>query len=176
MEELAMRRLYFLVPDAEVAREVTNRLLLAHVPERKIHVIAKNEAAVVEQDLPKAGLLQETDVVPALERGLAVGGATGLLAGLAAVTFPPAGLALGSGAVLLGALGGAGFGAVVAPMLGISAANSQIAKFENAIDQGTFLMMVDVPRDREDEIRELVANEHRDAEIGGPEPRMPPFP
>ena len=56
--------------------------------------------SVTLDQLPKASLLEESDFVPALKRGAAAGGGVGLLAGLAAVTFPPAGIALGGGALL----------------------------------------------------------------------------
>jgi len=36
--------------------------------------------------------------------------------------------------------------------------------------------MVDVPRDRVDEIRELLARRHPEANSGGQEPTMPAFP
>ena len=97
-----MRRIYFLVPDLESANKVTDELLLARIEERHIHVIAKEGTEL--GDLPEASLLQTSDVIPALERGLAVGGVTGILAGVAAVTFPPAGMVLGGGAVLATAL------------------------------------------------------------------------
>ena len=110
-----MRRIYFLVPDLESAHKVTEELLLARIEERHIHVIAKE--GVELGDLPEASLLQTSDVIPAVERGLAVGGATGILAGVAAVTFPPAGLVLGGGAVLATALIGSGMGAWMSSMI-----------------------------------------------------------
>jgi hypothetical protein len=60
-----------------------------------------------------------SDLVPALQRGTAAGGAAGLLAGVAAVTFPPAGLTLGGGALLGLTAFGAGFGAWMSSMVGI---------------------------------------------------------
>ena len=93
-----MRRLYFLVPNVASARTINDELLLARVEEKHIHVIAKEGTAM--EDLPEAKLAQRSDLIPALERGISIGGATGLVAGIVAVTFPPAGLALGGGAVL----------------------------------------------------------------------------
>lgn len=171
-----MRRHYFLIPDADMARAVVDDLLLARIPERRIHVVAKDHHLLQEKDIPEAGLLQESDIVPAIERGLSVGGITGLVAGIAAVTFPPAGLVLGGGAILGTTVAGAAFGAVVGPMIGISAPNSQLREFEEAIEQGHLLLMVDVPRDKENEINELVRGHHPKVEIEGIEPTMPPFP
>lgn len=171
-----MRRLYFLLPDADTASALTEKLLVARIPERKIHVIASHEQVIKDHHLPGANLLQETDIVPAIERGMAIGGATGVLAGVAAIALPAVGLGLGAGAVLLTGLAGAGFGAAVAPMLGISVRNSQIDKFWDAIQRGQLLMMVDVPPSREEEIRSLVRDAFPQAEVGGTEPHQPAFP
>jgi hypothetical protein len=169
-----MRRIYFLVPDIDTARKVVDELLLARVEERHMHLVAKEGTPM--EDLPEATFLQKTDFVPALEKGLAIGGATGVLAGLAAITFPPAGLVLGGGAVLAIALAGAGVGAWVSSMIGASIPNSRIKEFTKAIEQGEVLMLVDVPKAKVEAIEEMVKQHHPEAEIEGTEPTIPPFP
>jgi hypothetical protein len=169
-----MRRLYFLVPDLDSAKKIVDELLLARVEERHIHVIAKEGAPL--ENLPEASFLQKTDFVPALERGLAVGGATGVLAGLVAMTFPPAGLVLGGGALLSVALAGAGFGAWLSSMIGSSVPNTRLKQFEDAIEQGEILFLVDVPKARVEEIDDMVKLHHPEADIEGTEPTIPPFP
>ncbi len=171
-----MRRLYFLVPTIESASQIVNELLLARIEERHIHIAAKDHHALEEANLPEANLLQESDFIPALERGLTVGGATGLLAGIVAVTFPPAGLILGGGAILGMSLAGAGVGAWVSSMIGADAPNSQLKQFEKALEDGQLLFMIDVPKARVDEISELVKQHHPEAEIEGTEPTVPAFP
>jgi hypothetical protein len=158
----------------EVTHKVVDELLLARIEERHIHVIAKENSPM--EDLPEATLLQKSDFVPALERGVALGGATGVVAGLVALAFPPAGLVLGGGAVLSIALAGAGVGAWLSSMIGIDAPNSRLKAFEEAIEKGEFLMLVDVPKDRVDEIDELVKQHHPEAKIEGTEPTIPAFP
>ena len=169
-----MRRIYFLVPDLKTANKVTDELLLTRIEERHIHVIAREGTEL--GDLPKASLLQTSDVIPAVERGLAVGGVTGILAGVAAVTFPPAGLVLGGGAVLATALVGSGMGAWMSSMIGVDVRNSRISQFEEAIEQGEILFLVDVPKARVEEIEEMVKKHHPDADIEGTEPTIPAFP
>lgn len=170
-----MRRLYFLVPDLAECKTIVDELLLARVEERHIHVIAREGTPM--EDLPEASFLQKTDFVPALERGVAVGGATGVLAGLVAVTFPPAGVVLGGGALLLStALAGAGFGAWLSSMIGAGIPNSRLKEFQDAIEQGEVLVIVDVSKSRVDEIEELIREHHPDAEVEGTEPTVPPFP
>lgn len=171
-----MRRLYFLVPDIKSASAIVDELLLARIEERKIHIAAKDHHALHEAHLPEANLLQETDFIPAVEKGLSVGGGTGILAGLVAMTFPPAGLVIGGGAILGLGLFGAGFGAWMSGMIGVNIENSQLKEFEKAIEAGQLLLMVDVPVTRVDEITGLVKKHHPEAEVSGTEPTLPVFP
>lgn len=171
-----MRRLYFLVPNIDSGKQIVDELLLARVEARHIHIAAKDHHALLEADLPEANLFQESDFVPAVERGLAIGGATGVLAGIAAVALPGLGLALGGGAILGIGLAGAGVGAWVSGMIGVSVPNSQLKAFEEAISNGELLMMIDVPKSRVDEITDLVRKHHPEAEVEGTEPTMPAFP
>ena len=163
-----------MVPDLDTAKTVVDELLLKRVDEHHIHVVAKEGTPM--GDLPEANLLQKSDFIPAMERGLAVGGITGVLAGIAAVTFPPAGLVLGGGAILGTSLAGAGIGAWISGMIGMDVPNSQIEKFEDAIEKGEVLMMVDIPKTRVEEIEALVQQHHPDADMGGTEPHIPAFP
>lgn len=169
-----MRRLYFLLPSLSMTNQVVDELLLKRIDDHHIHVVAKE--GIPLGDLPEANLLQKSDFIPAVERGLAVGGITGMLAGLAAITFPPAGLVLGGGAVLGTSLAGAGVGAWVAGMIGVDVRNTQIDRFQSALEKGEILVMVDVPKDRVGAIEELVHSHHPQVEMGGTEPHIPAFP
>jgi hypothetical protein len=148
--------------------------LLARIEERRIHVLAKDGTPL--EDLPPATLAQRSDLIPALERGAAAGGVTGLLAGLVAMSFPPAGLVLGGGAVLSMALLGAGFGSWAASMIGVGIPNRRLQTFQEAIARGELLMLIDVPRDRVAEVEGLVRRLHPEAELEGLEPAVPEFP
>ena len=54
--------------------------------------------------------------------------------------------------------------------------STRLQKFEDAIKAGEFLVLVDIKRDRVDEIEELVKKHHPEADIEGTEPDMPMFP
>ena len=168
------RRLYFLLPDTACARQLVDELLLARIEERHIHVLAK-EGAPLEQ-LPAATLMQKSDFVHGVEQGLAVGGATGVLAGLVAVSFPPAGLVLGGGALLAIALAGAGIGAWVSGMIATDVPSVRLREFERAIAAGQLLMMVDVPKAQVDAVTALIKRHHPEADMHGVEPTIPAFP
>lgn len=169
-----MRRIYFLVPSEESASQIVNELLLERIEHKHIHIIANHRLEL--QALPEASVLESSDLVPAMERGMAIGGISGLLAGLVALAFPPVGV-LAGGAVILGsALAGAGIGAWASSMIGISAPNSRLKEYEKAIARGELLMLIDVPTKRVEEIEAVVAKHHPEAEIHGAEPTIPAFP
>ncbi len=169
------KRLYFLLPDVDSAKKIVDELLLARIEERHIHIVAKDHTPLEKAHLPEAGLFEESDFVPALERGLTVGGTTGFLAGVAAVAFPQ-GLILGGGAILATSLLGAGLGAWVASMIGVSIPNSHLKQFEKAIEEGQLLMLVDVPHDRAEEISQLINSHHPEAHDEGTNPIYHAFP
>ncbi|MCW5601216.1 DUF1269 domain-containing protein [Nitrosomonas sp.] len=169
-----MRRIYFLVPDISATKRIVNELLLARIEEKHIHVIAKRGTPL--EDLPEASLLQKSDFVPAVQQGLALGGSTGVLAGLVAVALPPASTVVAGGILLASALAGAGVGAWVSGLVGMSIGNRRIKEFEDAIEAGHFLVLADVSADRVEEIEERVKQHLPEVEIESTEPKVPAFP
>ncbi|MDE2366747.1 MAG: DUF1269 domain-containing protein [Betaproteobacteria bacterium] len=169
-----MRRIYFLVPDIATTKRIVDDLLLARIVERHIHVIAKRGTEL--EDLPEANLLQKSDFVPAVERGLALGGSAGALAGLVAIALPPASTVLAGGILLGTALAGAGVGAWIGGMVGMSIGNTRIKQFEAAIEAGQLLVLADVPKNRVDEIEARIKVHLPEVEIEGTEPIIPAFP
>ena len=169
-----MRRIYFLVPDITTTKKIVDELLQARIKERHIHVIAKRGTPL--EDLPEANLLQKSDFVPAVEQGLMLGGSTGMLAGLVAIVLPPASTVIAGGILLATTLAGAGVGAWLSGMVGMSVGNRRTKEFEEAIEAGHLLLLADVPTDRVDEIEKRVKQHLPTVEIEGTEPHIPAFP
>lgn|SRR5687768_14290576 len=169
-----MRRIYFLVPDIATTKRIVDELLLARIEERHIHVIAKRGTEL--EDIPEASLVQKSDFIPAVERGLAVGGSVGALAGLVAVALPPASTVIAGGILLGSALAGAGVGAWAGALIGVSTPNSRIKQFEEAIEAGQLLVLADVPKGRVDEIEARIREHLPKVDIEGTEPKIPAFP
>jgi hypothetical protein len=168
-----MKRIYFMLPNIGTAKKIVDELLLSRVEDRHIHVLAKRGTPM--ESLPEASYMQKTDFIPALEQGLALGGLTGVVAGLIAVTVP-GGPVLAGGAILATSLAGAGMGGLMSSMVGSSVGNRQIQQFSEAIEKGEFLMMVDVAAKRVEEIEQIVMKHHPEAKCAGTEPTIPPFP
>jgi hypothetical protein len=137
-----MKRLCFLSPDVDHARQVVGDLKNMGVTEKHIYVLAKYGVDI--GNLPDAGPTSG-DFLPAYERGLTLGGTAGVIAGLTALAFPPAGIVVGGGLVLLVGLWGAGIGGILSGIAGAAFSNSRLESFESAIEAGQVLVMVDVP-------------------------------
>lgn len=170
-----MNRLYFLVPEVASACAIVEELRQTDVPADQIYVVGSDHHELEQAHLHEAGVLHGTAVLNGLTTGLALGGTTGLLAGLAAVTFPPAGLVLGGGAVLGMGVMGAGFGGWLGSFLGMAATDPGIKRYEEELKQGQLLLMIDISAERELEIQELIKRHHPEARIESIAPRKHGF-
>jgi hypothetical protein len=159
-----MRRLYFLSPNVESCRALVTDLVNAGVAHHHIHVIAEEGTPL--GDLPRASTFDKTELGHALEWGLGLGGTAGMLSGLLAITFPPAGLVIGGGALIAATAVGAGFGAIVSSLVAKDMPNHELERFEAAVDQGELLVLVDVHGAQVDEMFDLIRLTHPEAEIG----------
>lgn len=168
------RRLYVVCPDLPAAQQTMNDLLLARISENHIRVLAKSGAPMGE--LNEASVLQKTDVVHGAELGLVVGGVVGIILGVILILLPPGGLELQLVTVLIAALGGAVFGAWASSMAGATIPNTRLLAFAKDIEAGKYLMMVDVPFHRVEEIQSLLHSRHPEDADGGVEPSIPAFP
>ena len=107
-----------------------------------IYVVTKHD--IILEDLPEADPRQYSDLLPTLKKGAGVGGALGLFGGLLMVTLPPAGIAVGGGAIAAFAAGGAAIGGWATSLVGIRMPNSKLEDFQTAIESGKTLILVDV--------------------------------
>lgn len=168
------RRLYFLLPTIKEARSTMRHLLLARIEERHIHVLTKDGTDT--KDLPEATLGQKSDFYHAMALGIIVGGFTGILGGLTVYYIQPEGINVTLGGVALFALLGSIFGIWVSGLIGTDVPNSQLARFQRPISRGKVLMMIDVPRAREAEIKQLMHKQHPRANDSGMDAMYPVFP
>lgn len=165
-----MRRIYFLVPNIETTHKIVDELRAEGIEDRHMHILAKRDTPL--EDLPEASEFQKTDFIPALERGAALGGTTGVLAGLVALRF--AGFAIAGGPILGILFFGATIGAIMSGLAGLQVGNSRVKDYEDAIERGELLVMVDIPKDRIEAISQLITRHHPTAHFEGIEPLLPP--
>ncbi|MEN8129254.1 MAG: DUF1269 domain-containing protein [Pseudomonadota bacterium] len=172
------RRLYFILPDTKMAENVEDELLLARIDAGHMHFLSTVESTLGR--LPKASILQKTDLAHAMALGLVVGGLTGIVLGLLLLFNPAWGAGLGSvsafGMILGLSVGGAIFGCWVSGMIGVSCPSVRLRAFKKQIEQGDILLMVDVHKERVEEITRLIKSHHPEADVKGVEATIPAFP
>ena len=167
-------RMYVTLPDLASARQLANDLLLARVEDRHMHFLARRGSDLGE--LHEASYLQKTDAVHGAFTGLVIGGVVGVIVGVLLLYFPPGGASLQMAAVLVAALVGAALGVWIAGMMGLQVPNTQLKGFEQEIEEGRILLMLDVPASRYEEVQSVIARSQPQAVNRGNEPMVPAFP
>jgi hypothetical protein len=170
------RRLYFVLPDVETSRKVENDLLLARIDEQHMHFLGKRGTELM--DLPEATSEQKTDLYHGITVGLFSGALTGAFIGIIIYLLQDfIGMQIQMGIILLFFLLGGVFGVWISGFLiGSSTPNVKLKEFQHSMDEGHILLMIDAPKERVDEVREIVLQHHPEAEDHGIEPIKPVFP
>lgn len=168
------RRLYFLIPNVNIAKEVHNELLLARIEERNMHVLAKEDISL--KGLPEASLLEKSDLIHGLQLGFVVGGFTGIA--LAITSYLSGMIVPGWETISMAGIivGGAFLGSWTSSMVAINVQNTHLKEFMKDVNAGQILYMVDVPVQRVDEITKLVNSNHQEATAKGIDHTIPAFP
>lgn len=168
------RRLYFLLPDVDSATRTANDLLLARVEDGRMHFLAKRGTDLGE--LHEASYLIKTDLMRGAGIGLVLGVLGGVVLGYLIVNHPPEGTHPGLAAAVLAALVGAVLGLWMGSMAATAVPNSRLRQFNDQLERGKVLMIVDVPYEKVDRIREVVALRHPEVVASAQETRYPAFP
>jgi len=133
----------FVTRDVIQARDALLALREQGVGVDDISLVARSDIELdrIPDELKEA----DTDFVPAAMRGMGIGGATGLLAGLAAVVFAPVGITL-AGAAAIGAMG-ALVGGWSSALMGSALPDPVRQQFDDEISAGRILLLVDAEPD-----------------------------
>lgn len=170
------RRLYFILPDVATAIKVEQELLLDRVEEGRMHFLGKRGTDL--QGLPEAGTSQKTDLKHGAFIGLIAGAITGALIGVCLYVYPQiTGLELKQVIILACTLICAAVGAWIGgPLIGASTPNIHLEDYQQSMNEGHLLLMLDLPVGRVEEVRKVIKSHCPEAEDHGIEPTMPAFP
>ena len=151
-----MRRLYYIAEDVETTRRVSDALHADGITDHHFHVVARDEAGLYRHHVHSASTLQQLDVIHTGERFAMAGAVGGLLLVWALQVVGPYGfqpdLLSGLALVILGAL----FGAWQGGMIGLTREHYQLAPYHHELEAGRYVIMVDVRREQEDDVRDLM--------------------
>jgi hypothetical protein len=147
-------RRVFSTPDMPAANRAIAAARDAGVADENISLIARSD---IEMDaVPDDRIDASSDFVPAALRGAGAGGAIGLVAGLVAIAIPPIGITVaGVGLITLVSAAVAGWSAALA---GSAVPNHVRRKFEQEIEAGKILVVIDDDARSATRVNAIVAN------------------
>jgi len=131
------------------ARSVVDTLHSHGVPDDRISLVARSDIEL--QSIPNRHKEADTDLIPAALRGAGVGGATGLLAGLAATVIAPVGITV-AGAAVVGAVGML-VGTWASALMGSALPDPVRQRFDEEISAGRILVLVDADEPTQERLR-----------------------
>ncbi|MBB3232955.1 DUF1269 domain-containing protein [Halomonas stenophila] len=161
-----MSRLYFLTPDLDTTVNIAQELDELGLTREQVHVTGRDWQHLEERGVNNATLRQTSDVVHAAYRGVLYGAPLGGLLGVLVYFVLGSDIGVGAMAIIVGmAIGGGLFGVWVSTMVGVSVHDAKVDKYEDELERGAFLMMVDVSDQREERIRSIIHRHHPDVTI-----------
>ncbi|MGN7762946.1 general stress protein [Paenibacillus sp. 22594] len=125
-----------------------------------ISVIARNKQDV-ETINSETGTKAPEGMASGAATGGVLGGVTGLLAGIGALAIPGIGPILAAGpiaATLAGAAVGAGTGGLVGGLIGLGIPEDEAQSYDNYVDEGRILVMVDADSARANDVYSVLRN------------------
>lgn len=132
-------RRVFSTANMRSARAAMSAARVSGIADGCISLIAREDIEL--EQIPDDRQGPKDDATPSALRGVAYGGASGLLLGLIAVAVPPLGVTLAGAAAATAA--GAAFGGWMGQMVGFDVPDAVSRKFKDEIAAGRIMVIVD---------------------------------
>ncbi len=164
-----MRKLFYLTDNLISVEEVSKDLHDHGVTYWNFCVHSKDEVGLHKRRVHSASYLQQREVIRYGERGAMMGFTIAVLSVLYVMFAKPFGEE--THALVYIAIFGfiTMFGAWAGGLTGLATENQSIAKFHNEITSGQHLLMIDVKKDKEQSVKQLMQDNHPEAEYKGSE-------
>ena len=142
-----MKRLYYLLDSVDEAERVSIAMHANGITDWNLHVVAKDEAGLIRHNIHGTSFVGRTDLLHSAERGAFLGLVAGFMGALVLqAEFMQSQIELGVGVLMLVVVFFACFGAWAGGLVGISHVNYRLARFEEEIASGRYLVMIDAPK------------------------------
>ncbi len=150
-----MKRLVYAFDTAESAHAQIFRLTKRGMQNGHLSLLARPD--IVAEKIPSHLTDASMDVLPAIGRGAAFGGATGLVAGLVGMATPALGVPAGGITLIAFTALGALIGTWSAGMVGASIPNKVQRRFEEEINAGYILLVIDASEAETERVKKWMA-------------------
>jgi hypothetical protein len=160
-----MKRLYYLTRTLDSTERISDNLHSNGITDWHFHIISRDDAGVMRRRLHSADFWHRLDITHSAERGLLLGAVFGALIVVPMMLLSPwantVHWLVWTSIFVFCVMAGAWIGG----MAGVNMENYKIRRFHSKIDQGNYLIMIDVPRKQVDRLRSLMASQHPEAEL-----------
>ena len=164
-----MRKLYYLTDNMISVEEVSKDLHEHGITYWNFCVHSKDEVGLHKRRVHSASYLQQRDVIRHGERGAIIGFLIAVVAVLFVMFAKPFGTETHPlfyvaifGFITL-------FGAWAGGLHGLATENQSIAKFHDEVAAGKHLLMIDVKKEKEPSVKQLMQDNHPEAQFKGSE-------
>lgn len=155
-----MARLFFLVPDLKMTKDIAHDLAKAGIKESDIHVLGGGMMALKKAHLHQANLLQTSDLVPSLKRGAMIGIVFSLILSIIYAMTLPQDVKVNFTFIVAIFFFGTILCAWVSSLIGVSVPDPIVLKFKKYIKDGHYMMIVDSSVEKEKELSSMIISHH----------------
>jgi hypothetical protein len=176
MESAAMKRLYYLTRDLDAVDRISRTLHEAGISDWNFHVLSKDKAGLTTHRIHSTTPLHERDIIHSSEQGAIIGALLGVCVAfiliatgvLSATPMGYLGAAVLAFVIFMHGVWAGGFA-------GIQRENYKIRQFHNELEEGQYLLMIDVARRDEQTIAKLMSLCHEATPMGDDSTLITPF-
>jgi len=171
-----MKRLYYITGDIDAADSISRTLHEAGISDWNFHVLSKDKAGLNTHSIHSTTPFHERDIVRSGERGALIGAVLGLSAALiltAINVIPTSGMGYVAMAALVFVC--TMHGAWAGGMFGIQTENYKVKQFHEELEEGQYLLMIDVMPTDEQTILKLMSLCHEAIPMGNDSTVITPF-
>ena len=160
-----MKCLYYLAPTLPSTRRISDDLHDVGVNDFYLHVVAKDESGLRQQQIHSANYLETLDVI----RDGFVGAGIGFIAGLIGIGlieyYEPFGTSVPIFVYAILVAAATLFGAWEGGLTGVATENKKLRRFHAEIEAGKYLLLVYVRRVQEQAVRTMMQERHPEASL-----------
>ncbi len=161
-----MKWLYYLTKNIQSTESISEDLHQAGITDWNFHVMSKqNESGLYRRHIHSANTFHKSDIVHKAEQGVFFGFIVGLIAAWVLSAVPVFGVPTSAAALFFVVVLCVLFGGWIGGFVGIQSENYKITRFHDHLEEGFYLIMIDVVSFQESQVHELMKTKHPEAEF-----------
>jgi len=155
--------MYYIAPSLNSTNQISKDLHEVGIDDWNVHVIAKNEAGLKNEEISSSNWLETTDLLRDGFIGANLGFIVGVLVAGGLLMFASFGSDIPSVAYFFMVVITTGFGAWVGGLSGIASENQKLRRFRNAIDAGQYLILIYARKGQGEQIKQMMLKRHSES-------------